>query len=275
MNKRYAGRGFPGYLAPEYFLNVWTPLPLHLYEELTLEEILSDAPTLTDLPLSTGPYAVTDWVRGESLTLQKNPHYYRANEGFPIIDQVTIRFNVIVQDSLQPIANGSCDLITQDGLILEQIPALLAGEEDGVLRPYFAPSLVFEHVDFGVDSWDEYGDDNPRGRPDWFEYLPVRQAITQCIDRQRMVDEILGGQGQVMNSYIPNEHPLYPEGAAEWAFDPVAANAALDDFGFEDTDGNGIRELVERDLSATIVATTTFSITLGTDSESDYSAANQ
>ncbi len=259
--------GLPGYLSSEYFLNVWTPLPLHLYEDLTLEEILNDA-TVNDLPLSTGPYMVTEWIRGESLTLTANPYYYRDNEGFPAIDRVTVLFDPDV-DPIADIASGGCDLVTQDGVTLAQIPALLDGETAGEIRPYFVPSPVFEHVDFGVDSWQDYGDDNSNGRPDWFEYLPVRQAITQCIDRQRMVDELLSGQGQVMNSYIPNEHPLYPVGSAEWAYDPAGANAALDEFGLEDTDGDGIRELVERDLSATIVATTTMSITLGTDSESD------
>ncbi len=260
--------GLPGYLAPYYFTNVWMPLPSHLYEGMSLLEI-EESVAEENAPLSHGPYMAAEWTKGESLLLRTNPFYYRADQGFPVIDMITLRFDVDVNDAVAAITSGSCDVVTEDGIGLAQLPALLDGEAAGEIRPYITPDLIFEHVDFGVNSWDEYGDGSLHGRPDWFEFIPVRQAITQCIDRQRMVDEFFAGQSQIMNSYIPNDHVFYPEDAAEWLYDPDAANAALDDFGLEDTDGDGLREFVERDLQASIVATTTFSITLGTDSESD------
>lgn len=257
----------PGYLSPRYFINAWTPLPSHLYAGMSSEEMLA-SPAMTEKPLSHGPYMVAEWTQGESLVLQANPHYYRADEGLPNIDEVTIRFDVDVSDAVQAITSGDCDVVTEDGIGLAQLPALVDGEAAGEIRPYFTPNLIFEHIDFGVNSWDNYGDGNPGGRPDWFDFITVRQAITQCVDRQSMVDEFFAGQSQIMNSYIPGDHPLYPEDALDWPYDPDAGNAALDDFGLEDTDGDGLREFVERDLQNTIVATTTFSITLGTDSES-------
>jgi peptide/nickel transport system substrate-binding protein len=234
---------------------------------MTADEMLA-SPDVTDAPLSHGPYTVQEWARGEQLVLQKNPFYYRATEGLPNIDQVTIRFDVDVSDATQAITSGDCDVITEDGIALTQLPTLVEGEAAGEVRPYFTPNLIFEHVDFGINSWGDYGDGVPGGRPDWFEFIAVRQGIAHCIDRQRMVDEFFAGQSQIMNGYIPNDHPLYPQDALDWPYDPDAGNAALEGFGLIDTDGDGLREFVERDLQNTIVATTTFSITLGTDSES-------
>lgn len=256
--------GLPGYLDPTYFTNVWTPLPRHQLDGFTAVDLLQPEDT-TQTPLSTGPFVVADWQPGESLTLTSNPHYYRATESFPNVDQINLRFDVDVTDPVTAVTSGQCDVITQDGLGLTAVPTLQSAAE---INAHFTPNRIFEHMDFGVDSWEDYGDDSPRGRLDWFEYVPVRQAIAQCINRQNLVDELFFGESQIMNAYIPHEHPLYPEDALTWAYDLAAANAALDEFGLEDTDGDGVREWVERDLQQTIVATTTFSITLSTNSES-------
>ena len=55
-----------------------------------------------------------------------------------------------------------------------------------MLSPYFQTGTVYEHIDFGVNSYGDYGDGV--GRPDWFEDVRVRQAMTMCTDRQSMVD---------------------------------------------------------------------------------------
>jgi peptide/nickel transport system substrate-binding protein len=112
---------------------------------------------------------------------------------------------------------------------------------------------VYEHIDFGINSYGDYGDGV--GRPDWFEDVRVRQAMTLCTDRQGMVDNILYGRSEVIHTYIPSVHPLYPEGLEELPYDVEAANALLDEVGFVDGDGDGIREYTDG---------TPFKVTLGT-----------
>ncbi|MEZ4645346.1 MAG: ABC transporter substrate-binding protein [Chloroflexota bacterium] len=70
----------------------------------------------------------------------------------------------------------------------------------------------------------------------------MRQGITQCTDRQRMVDEIFFGESTVMSAYIPTDHPLYPADLPTWPYDVTAANALLDAAGYRDTNGDGVRE---------------------------------
>ena len=119
------------------------------------------------------------------------------------------------------------------------------------LTPYFQTGTVYEHIDFGIDSVEPYAS----SRPDWFEDVRVRQAMTMCTDRQSMVDNILYGRSEVIHTYIPSVHPLYPEGLTEWPYDVEAANALLDEVGWVDSDGDGIRENEDG---------TPFSVTLGT-----------
>ena len=259
--------GLPGFLDPEYFTNAWLPLPEHQLGEFSVAELVA-ADTAVPQPLSNGPYVVTEWRKGEAVILSKNENYYRSDIGLPYVDQVEIRFGLAGETAVNQIAAG-CDIVTHDNINLAQTPDVLAAVDAGLLLAAFSSNNIFEHIDFGINSWENYGDGERNGRPDWFEDVRMRQAITLCTNRQQLVDEITFGQSRILHAYIPDDHPLYPAEAQSWEYDPAAGNGLLDDIGLIDTDGDGIRELVETDISNTIVATTTMSITLGTNSESD------
>jgi peptide/nickel transport system substrate-binding protein len=229
--------GIPGYLSPDYFTRVWTPYPRHHWGEFTAAELL-DAEVSTLMPLSHGPYVLDEWVMGDHITLSKNPFYYRAEEGQPVID--TIRF-VFVPNSSQLIAqllSGQCDIGTHDGLSRADSQALIDAEDGGLLTPYFQTGTVFEHIDFGINSVEEY----ENTRPDWFQDPRVRQAIVMCTDRQSMVEEVMFGRSELIHAYVPSSHPLYPADAVEWPYDVGEANALLDSLGYTDRDEDGIRE---------------------------------
>ena len=259
--------GLPGFLDPEYFTNVWTPLPEHQLRDYSAAELVAED-SAAPQPLSNGPFVLEDWQRGEAIVLHHNPNYYRADLGLPHITELTIRFDMAEETAVNQIAAG-CDIVTHDAINLGQTPDILDAAAEDLLNAVFVSNNIFEHIDFGINSWENYGDGSRNGRPDWFEDARVRQAITLCTDRQQLADEITYGQSQILHAYIPDDHPLYPAEAQAWDYDPAAGSALLDEIGFEDTDGDGFRELVELGVNNTIVATTTVSITLGTNSESD------
>ena len=258
--------GLPGFVDPEYFLNVWTPLPEHQLGDLTAAELLQNE-AVGRFPLSHGPFVISEWHDG-GLILEQNPFYYRRDEGYPRISRINLNYGLNEEEILNEIVAGNYHLLMNASI--DQIPFLFAIEEDGLVDPIIETTQIFEHIAFGIDSWEDYGDGKRNGRPDWFADSRVRQAMIQCLDRQGLIDEMLYGQSRVMPAYVPEIHPLFPADAQIWAADLTAGNALLDEVGLIDTDGDGIRELVEVDVNNTIVATTTMSITLGTDSESDF-----
>lgn len=245
--------GIPGFLDSTYFVNFWSPYPEHIWGQYTAAELI-EAEESARLPVGDGPFKIVEWRAGEFIYLEKNENYYRADEGLPYLNSVTYKFIPDTNTLLAQLLSGECDIGTQDGMDSGQSPFLLEAEESGLLTPYFQTGTTYEHIDFGIDSYGNYGDDV--GRPDWFEDVRVRQAMTMCTDRQSMVDNILYGQSEVIHTYIPSVHPLYPAGElTEWPYDVEAANALLDEVGFVDGDGDGIREYTNG---------TPFNITLGT-----------
>ncbi len=257
--------GIPGFLDPTYFLNVWQPLPQHIWGQFTATELL-EAEESSRLPVSDGAFHIVEWVAGDSIILEPNPFYYRQDEGLPYLDSVTYKFIPDTNQLIAQLISGACDIGTQDGLTASDAPFLIEAENNGLLTPYFQTGTVFEHIDFGIDSYGGYGDDE--GRPDWFEDARVRQAMTMCTDRQGMVDNILYGRSEVIHTYIPTVHPLYPEeGLTEWPYDIEAANALLDEVGFVDSDGDGIREYYTD--RGTSWEGEPFAVTLGTTTGND------
>ena len=227
----------PGFTDSTYFTNFWPPLPEHLWREFTPAELM-EAEESTRLPVGDGPFRIIEWAAGERIRLIRNEHYYRRDEGLPYLDSVTFRFIPDTNQLLAQLLSGQCDIATQDGLNADTAPFLIEAEASGLLIPYFQTGTTFQHIDFNIDPFG----DTATTRYDWFEDARVRQAMMLCTDRQGMVDNILYGRSEVIHTYLPQIHPLYPaEGITEWPYDPQRGNTLLDEAGYDRRDAEGFR----------------------------------
>lgn len=247
--------GLPGYLDSTFMTHVWTPLPRHQLGNYAPVELPSlDAAAVS--PLSYGAFAIESWTSGEEISLVPNPHYYRAAEDLPHLDRLIFRF-LSPGNTRLPAGYEACDVITQDVLSFDALSAVDEAAAAGSLVEHVATAGVLEQIIFGINSIQEYSESHI----DWFEDARVRQAITQCIDRRALVDDLTYGRAEVMDTFIPNSHTLHPDDIDGWNYDPASANATLDELGYLDPDGDGIRN--------NIASTRPFTVTLGTNSESE------
>lgn len=226
--------GLPGFIVPTYSLTFFAPLPRHQLGGYAPADLLQ-ADETRRAPLGWGPFVVEEWAPGERITLSRNPHYYRASEGLPYLDQVVFRFTSGAADMIAGLLSGECDIGVQDGDFEPLMPLLVQAERDGLLEVVSAPGNGWEHIDFGILPASDYR------RADFFGDARVRQAIVQCIDRQAIVDEVTYGRSEVTDSYLPPDHPLYPDDLAHWDYDPAAGRALLEEVGWVDEDGSGAR----------------------------------
>ena len=140
--------GLPGYLNEAYIGNFFGPAPEHLWGDMPILELF-ESEEYTRFPVGWGPYVIDEWVNGESITMQKNPNYFRANEGLPKFDTLIFRF--IPGGSNAEIAAllaGECDAITSD--LFDQTELLLELQASGQLKPSFVTLSFWEHVTFGI-----------------------------------------------------------------------------------------------------------------------------
>ena len=59
-------------------------IPMHIYEG---KNLLKDPANL--MPIGTGPFKFVEYVKGDHITLQRNPHYFKA--GLPYLDKLIFR----------------------------------------------------------------------------------------------------------------------------------------------------------------------------------------
>ncbi|MBE9508816.1 MAG: hypothetical protein IMY86_12295 [Chloroflexi bacterium] len=229
--------GLPGFMTPAYFLNFFAPLPRHQLEERAPGELLQAEETRR-YPLGWGPFVVEEWVTGEHITLSRNPHYFRASEELPYLDQVVFRFTSGAPDLIAHILSGECDIgISTDYADFESsMPVLVQAERQGLLSVVSTSSDTWEQIDFGITPVSDYQ------RADFFGDVRVRQAIAQCIDRQAIVDEVTYGRSVVPDSYLPPGHSLSGNHVVHWDYDPAAGQALLEEVGWLDEDEDSVRE---------------------------------
>ncbi|MEM7336326.1 MAG: ABC transporter substrate-binding protein, partial [Chloroflexota bacterium] len=243
--------GLPGYIDRTYFLNVWVPLPSHTLTRFTANQLLEAAET-NQPPVGYGPFVVHEW-KSTQLTLIRNTHYAQPN--MPHVDQLVF---IEEANGLDGVRNGRCQIALYETNSLNQTPDILTAQTAGDLTAIFRQSLVFEHIDFGINPVPNY----QRNHPDWFEDIRVRRAIMHCIDRQQMIENLQFGQGVLHDAYVASNHPAFPEDATTYTYDPDLANQLLDETGLIDQDGDGLRE--RRAFGEELIITP-ISITLGTD----------
>lgn len=231
--------GLPGYKDSVYFTNFWLPFPEHVWGQFTAEELLT-AEESSRAPVGWGPYIIEEWVTGDSIRLTKNPNYWRADEGLPYMDNVIFRF--VGENSNANIASllaGECDIVDQTSGLDDQSELLLELQAAGQLVATFVTGTVWEHIDFGIQHLDYDNGYNPAtDRPDFFSDVRMRRAFAMCMDRQSLIDDILFGQSEVIDVYIPRVHPLFNPDVASYPFDVEAAGALLDEVGWVDHDGD-------------------------------------
>lgn len=243
--------GLPGWFDPQYALRFWSPLPRHRYGTFTAEQLVTH-PEAAEQPLGWGPFEVTEWAKGDRLTLTRNPNYFRAAEGLPRVDRVVFRFGLDSAQIISEMLAGRCDIGSASADFRGLVSVLLEAQANQVLNPFITSSTSFEHLDFGILPAEDY--ERALGN-DLLQDARMRQATAYCLNRPALVDELLYGVAEVPNTYVPNSHPLYAgEAVVTYPFDPARGQALLDELGWRDSDGDGVRDNGRRKLSLAYVS---------------------
>ncbi len=184
-------------------------------------------------PLSDGPFVLSEWVNGDHMTFVRNDKYFE--KGKPGIDTVTVR--IVPDQSVRKtmLINGDADLDmwTTEPVIadLQNVPNVevsLSPKNRYVMRIFF--NLAAK------------GTTDPVATPHpILSDLKVRQAIRAAIDVDTISKEFFLGYAQP--AWTEFFRPPYVcTNIPRPKFDPAAAAALLDEAGWKDTDGDGVRE---------------------------------
>lgn len=158
-------------------------------------------------PVGTGPFVFKEWIQGNSLTVEKNPHYWEP--GKPYLDRIVLSdtSNPIV--AMQRLRTGEVDYISALSPIdirpIEKQPGI-------VLDP--GPASRWYALQWQID------------RPPFNNPL-VRQAVAHAIDRKRMVEILMNGKVPISDSIAPPGTWWFDPSVHSYPYDPAKAKALL------------------------------------------------
>ncbi|MDO4616148.1 MAG: ABC transporter substrate-binding protein [Lachnospiraceae bacterium] len=180
----------------------------------------------------TGPYIAEDLLTDDHLDLVKNENYWG---GEPKIDQITIK--TITDGNTLANALQSGEVQAAYGMAYESYPLF---ENDNYQFSQIATSRCF----FTKMNFDEGSVCSDPA---------VRKAIAMGIDKESFVDVLLEGNGFAANGVFPDGFAFGGDQVTTETYDPEAAMKVLEDAGWVDEDGDGIREKDGQKLEITWV----------------------
>ena len=70
----------------------------------------------------------------------------------------------------------------------------------------------------------------------------MRRALYHALDRERLLDDVVGGHGVLASSPIPSNNWGHTADTPSYDYDPGEAQRLLNESGWVDTDGDGTRD---------------------------------
>ncbi len=179
--------------------------------------------------IGTGPYRFVRWDQGGAVVLERYTDYHGEP---PLIDRIEFRVIGDASTRLNGLRGGELDYVPllQSQYKNEVLDGGTPGfREGGDLRQESFQGTTYRYVGWNAD-----------GR--FFGDRRVRLAMTHAMDRDLLLRENFYGLGRLIASSVFIDSTDYNNNLTIWPFDLDRAAELLAEAGWEDRDGDGIRE---------------------------------
>lgn len=227
----------PGFTSPLYNQVFADAIyPEHLLKNLDLSQISAGLYALR--PVGTGPYQVREWryVGEERATPLPGVLTQPASEETSIVQEITLEPNpayvgepprlqeiifIVFSDEtklIDALQQGEIDMIADHTLNELAADTTQELQEDFVIED--GPGQRWARLDMNMREESPLQDEQ------------LRQALAYAIDRQDLVEMVLRGQGQVLQSWLPPEHWATEPVLEQYQYNPEEARELIEQAGY-------------------------------------------
>ncbi len=188
--------------------------------------------------IGSGPFQLAEYEQNQFVRLTANPDYFGQ---VPKVGEIVFQ-TFSNQDALvQALRTAQVDMITE--MPKTAVPALRNDETIEVVSgPPAAPSVA--DIMFNVADPENCPEDGLCNGHPALRDRTVRQALAHATDKQQIIEVTLLGFGTPGLTLLPDSMGVwYNDSLQDYAYDLAAANALLDEAGYLDGDGDGVREM--------------------------------
>jgi peptide/nickel transport system substrate-binding protein len=161
-------------------------------------------------PIGSGPFMFVEWVKDDHLTLEANPNYWDGSyKGKPQVKTVILRPVTDPATRLADLRSGAADMIMD--VPSDQVPALKSGG--------------FTIVEKDTTQHDYVYIDTTKDTP--LKSKEVRQALNYAIDKDSIVQSLIGGFGRPLAGPLSQLLLGYNADVKPYPFDTAKAKSLL------------------------------------------------
>lgn len=202
--------------------------------------------------ISGGPYILESWAPDEGQRYRANPDYWDGAPQIPFLVNRVIGEQTV---ALQAIQAGEIDYTYFQGDLFSQI------QNKDNLQFQFFPQLTVNFMSMNwVDpsdpqpAYDESGNAVEQTPHPIFSDIAVRKAVAMGYNKQDVLTTLGGADGgtRLVGVVAPTIGWAYNSSLEPYAYDPEAAQQMLEEAGWVDSDGDGVREKDGVQLAFTI-----------------------
>ena len=219
----YAGGDVPSYVQPE-----------HIYKDIPVAEWESSEYSRTAKLVGMGPWKIKEIVNGESITYVPNEYYFKGTTP----KTSSLKIDIVSPDTIvSEMKAGNYDIA--------EMPAdqLDSYKDASNLNLVGSLESAYEYISFNLGKYDEASEKNIMDENAKMNDVKLRQAIAYAIDTKTAGEKLYNGlyhpATSLIISFFGDLHDSELEG---YSYDPDKANELLDEAGYKDVDGDGIRE---------------------------------
>ncbi len=208
-------------------------VPQHIWEPIATDYDAATQYAAED-GVGSGPFVVSEFTKGQSVIMDANPNYWGWEGEEPPYDRVIFQLFENPDAMVAALQQGELDgahlvpASSWDTLDADPDIEVVAGQQGG-----------FEEIAINGGA--------AEGQPhDALLDVEVRRAIAHAIDKEAVIEDLWFGLAEPLETISPSADPKWLPDIAEedrLDYDPELANQILDDAGYLDTDGDGVREM--------------------------------
>lgn len=225
-------------------------LPSHLYAadfSDIMENDYNEAP-----PVSAGPFVFNTWTRDDNLTVTRNDSYW---EGAPNMEGMI--FKVVPDPGAQLAQLQAAEI----DVMAVQPNQLATAQTIPDTKIFNAKTDGYSYIGLNLANpanpqpgQDENGNLIEQEPHPILSDLNVRKAIAHSLDYATIIDQVFLGQGyQIPANILPAVPWAYNDALQPYAYDLEMARQLLEEAGWVDSDGDGVREKDGNKLSLALV----------------------
>lgn len=186
-----------------------------------------------------GPFLLEKLIPGERIIFRRNPNYWKKDkwgQPLPYIDRIVMTYTPDPNSDLLKFQKGETDAYFLRG---QDLPTLLPESGKGKFDIWNGgPATVYTALLFNH---------NPESLPDYkfqlFSNVKFKQAVSCLIDRHTIINQTTNGLSLPQYNAVGENNRYYdPESDTPYTYNPELAKKILEDAGYTDRNGDGIRE---------------------------------